>query len=77
MQLTDAWLPVQERESVVDLRDAFSGTSGNWPEWFHPVRYPQVFGERYGFLPNLSVLDLLFCCGRQGGEVLKEPADVR
>lgn len=76
MELTDAWLPVQKRESAVDLRDAFSGASGDWPEWFHPVRYPQVFEERFGFLPNLSVLDLLFCCGRQGGEVLKRPADV-
>lgn len=32
--------------------------------------YPQVFQERHGFLPNLSVLDLLLCCGKQGAEVL-------
>ncbi len=27
--------------------------------------YPQVFEDRHGFIPNLSVLDLLFCIGPQ------------
>lgn len=27
--------------------------------------YPQVFEDKLGFLPNLSVLDLLFCIGPQ------------
>ena len=26
-------------------------------------RYPQVFEDRFGFVPNLSVLDYLFCVG--------------
>ena len=26
-------------------------------------RYPQVFEDRFGFVPNLSVLDYLFCAG--------------
>jgi len=26
-----------------------------------PERYPQVFEDRFGFVPNLSVLDYLFC----------------
>lgn len=30
----------------------------------HPV-YPQVFEERSGFLPNLSILDYLFCAGNK------------
>jgi hypothetical protein len=29
-----------------------------------PVRYRQVFEERTGFIPNLSILDLLFCEGK-------------
>ena len=29
-----------------------------------PFVYPQVFAERHGFLPNLSILDYLFCVGR-------------
>ena len=32
---------------------------------FQPVPYPQLFEERHGFLPNLSILDLLFCAGPQ------------
>jgi len=27
------------------------------------VRYPQVFEDRTGFIPHLSILDLLFCAG--------------
>ena len=26
-------------------------------------RYPQVFEDRFGFVPNLSVMDYLFCVG--------------
>lgn len=33
-----------------------------------PVRYRQVFEERTGFIPNLSILDLLFC---EGGNAIK------
>lgn len=34
--------------------------------------YPQVFEEKYGFLPDLSVLDLLLCCGKQAGDILTQ-----
>ncbi|MBK7936385.1 MAG: WbqC family protein [Lewinellaceae bacterium] len=33
-------------------------------------RYPQVFEEKHGFLPDLSILDLLLCCGKEGGGAL-------
>ena len=42
----------------------------------HPDRefitkpYLQVFSERHGFSPNLSVLDLLFCLGPEAAKVL-------
>lgn len=54
---------------------------GKWPEGrdlrngtiqFKQQPYAQVFQERHGFLPNLSVLDLLFCCGKNGAEVLSK-----
>lgn len=35
----------------------------------HPT-YQQLFMKRQGFVPNLSVLDLLFNCGGQGLEML-------
>lgn len=28
-----------------------------------PKEYPQVFGDRFGFVPGLSILDYLFCAG--------------
>lgn len=28
-----------------------------------PRQYPQVFEDRFGFVPHLSILDLLFCAG--------------
>jgi hypothetical protein len=34
-------------------------------------RYPQVFEERTGFLPGLSVLDLLFCTGPEAVDFLR------
>ncbi len=42
----------------------------NYSRW-NPVKYRQVFEERTGFLPNLSVLDLLFNVGKQAGELLR------
>ena len=30
---------------------------------FTPPQYLQVFSDRLGFLPNLSILDMLFCVG--------------
>ena len=68
---TKEWLHTSELEPETDFRHAFSGEPGEWPERFRPKRYPQLFEERHGFLPNLSVLDLLFCCGKSGGEVLE------
>ncbi len=32
---------------------------------FKEIPYLQVFGDRLGFLPNLSILDLLFCTGTE------------
>jgi WbqC-like protein family len=42
----------------------------NYAGWT-PVNYKQVFEERTGFHPNLSVLDLLFNTGRKAIELLK------
>ena len=39
-----------------------------------PVKYRQVFEERTGFLPNLSILDLLFCEGKNARLLLQNGA---
>ncbi len=35
-------------------------------------RYSQLFEDRHGFLSNLSVLDLLFCCGPEARRVIEK-----
>lgn len=40
-------------------------------EFPEPIRYRQVFEDRIGFLPHLSILDLLFCEGRRTVEILE------
>jgi hypothetical protein len=56
--------------SVADRRDRDgprnhqSGGSGPFP------KYPQMFEERGGFQPNLSVLDLVMSMGRRGLDAL-------
>ncbi|MFM7838619.1 MAG: WbqC family protein [Chitinophagaceae bacterium] len=56
----------------------------NYQDWRHKLtpktleqefpdfrRYSQVFEERIGFIPHLSILDLLFCEGKQSLEYLQ------
>ena len=38
---------------------------------FQGEKYAQLFQERTGFLPNLSILDLVFCTGPQAMSVIK------
>ena len=38
---------------------------------FQPVPYYQVFQEKFGFLPNLSIVDLLFNMGPESLLVLR------
>jgi hypothetical protein len=47
------------------------GTLQNDADSWQPV-YPQVFEDRLGFLPNLSVLDLLFCTGPKAQTLVLE-----
>ncbi|MEJ0082687.1 MAG: WbqC family protein [Puia sp.] len=54
--------------SFTDLRNRV--LPKNYMEW-ESVKYRQVFEERTGFFPNLSILDLLFNCGPQGMELLR------
>ncbi|MDD2791829.1 MAG: WbqC family protein [Sediminibacterium sp.] len=43
----------------------------NYTDGVDPVRYTQVFEDRIGFMPNMSILDLLFCAGPGGINLLK------
>ncbi|WP_297087805.1 WbqC family protein [uncultured Draconibacterium sp.] len=47
--------------ATLNLRDAISPKLKNSTDKaFVPQEYTQVFTEKYGFIPNLSILDLLF-----------------
>ena len=37
---------------------------------FKPLEYPQVFKSKYGFIPNLSIIDLLFNTGPDAKDIL-------
>ena len=43
---------------------------------FNPQPYQQVFQERHGFIPNLSVIDLLFNEGPLAADILKQSLQV-
>jgi hypothetical protein len=69
IQLTDSYqtapeLGVEEGRGIFQTR-----LSLNQPTT--PV-YQQVFEDRNGFLPGMSILDLLFCCGPNAKALLKD-----
>lgn len=55
-----------EGNKVLDLRNHFTPKN----ETGNPKRYAQVFEDRNGFIPHLSILDLIFCSGNQSLDIL-------
>ncbi len=51
----------QNTAKTVDARNKINPRLSALP--FDSPTYAQVFQEKHGFLPNLSILDLLFCTG--------------
>ncbi len=70
IQLTTTYQPVAPA-GTLDLRNRIR-PGREVPTDIGPLpRYPQVFEERHGFLPNLSALDLLLIAGPEGGWLLR------
>ena len=63
----------QVPEDVLDLRSAITPKQP-WQEdtSFRPTAYYQVFKERHGFLPNMSIVDLLFNMGPESIIILND-----
>lgn len=64
----------EQYEPVVthDFRETISPRHTVSDPHFQPVSYYQVFRERHGFLPNLSIVDLLFNMGPEGLLTLRQ-----
>ena len=60
-------LKVQSKEvqSIVDFRDAIRPKKPLPDPEFESKRYYQVYEQKYGFQPNMSILDLLFNEGNE------------
>ena len=58
-------------EEFADFRDSIVPKHPQPDPLFTPRRYYQVFATKHGFLPNLSILDLLFNMGPEGIFLLK------
>lgn len=63
--------PKYDAGTYVDDRNKLSPKTLDTLE--HSLYYRQVFEEKTGFLPNLSILDLLFCTGPGAKELLIQP----
>ena len=63
----------QDPVGMADFRTRIT-PNASWEddERFHPVAYYQVFKEKHGFIPNLSIADLLFNMGPESILILNE-----
>ena len=55
----------KEVQSIVDFRDAIRPKKPLPDAEFAPQRYYQVYEQKHGFQPNMSILDLLFNEGNE------------
>ena len=69
VSLTDSWSDISHsslhtpRSSIIDLREAIRPKHPGADPDFEAKPYYQVYRQKHGFLPNLSILDLLFNMG--------------
>ncbi|MFK7796070.1 MAG: WbqC family protein [Aureispira sp.] len=63
---------IQSPPDVIDFRHQLLPKNYTHYQDIHysALPYPQVFEDRQGFLPNLSILDLLFCAGPEATSLL-------
>ena len=71
-QRTESYI-AEPLNTIIDLRDAIHPKKEVMDDAsFSAVPYYQVFQERLGFLPNLSIIDLLFNMGPEAILVLQK-----
>lgn len=64
---TTEYIPADDSSlaSTADLRDVIRPKHPQPDAGFTPKRYYQVYERKHGFIPNLSILDLLFNMGNE------------
>lgn len=60
------------QKDIINLRELISPKSKLVDKNFALKEYYQVFNEKHGFTPNLSIIDLLFNEGNQASLIIKE-----
>lgn len=67
ISLTNRYISREEAGDlgIADFRDAIRPKHPLPDPDFEPRRYYQVYEQRHGFLPNMSILDLLFNMGNE------------
>ncbi len=61
-------------EDILDLRNSIHPKEKHHKPDSHyqSITYAQVFQDKFGFVPDLSVLDLLFCMGSETSLILEQ-----
>ncbi|HLT71395.1 MAG TPA: hypothetical protein VKZ75_02025, partial [Cyclobacteriaceae bacterium] len=72
VQETDSYV-TKAQNTLIDLRNTVNPQkSAEWTETNFPLSYLQVFGRK--FVPDLSVIDLVFCAGPEAGLLVRSAA---
>jgi len=72
IKFTESYTPQYPDALYHDMRNAIDPKKHRQqhPFSFKPLPYTQAFEERYGFIPGLSILDLIFSLGPEAGEYI-------
>ena len=72
IQLSQNYL-TEPFDGICDFRNQISPKSGGGAsdKTYQNVPYQQVFAQKNGYLPNLSILDLIFCKGPETLSILE------
>ena len=83
MSMLLTWLQLEPWADDLEAEQDLRAMLGRKPErnipdpHFKPRPYVQVFQDRLGFIPNASVLDLLFCTGPEAPFLLRDSLTYR
>lgn len=75
LQPNISYTEVYTPDIAYDFREVISPKAKAEDTDFKPMSYYQVFEEKFGFLPNLSIADLLFNMGPEGLLILQQSID--